>query len=85
MKHYDDRGDKWCLNSIKLERRQKIMRFCRSFMLSYVECMIKFEHDTNILSRWCLPIESFPKKIQREEEDEFRFVRVMIEKIEFDF
>ena len=28
--------------------------------------------------------ESFPKKFQREEEDEVRFVHVMIEKFEFD-
>ena len=27
MKPYDDRGGKSCLNYVKLERRQKIMRF----------------------------------------------------------
>ena len=49
-------------------------------MLSYVERMVKiwarYEHFvTMMLTNWEFP----------EEEDEFRFVRVMIEKIEFDF
>ena len=47
-----------------------------------------YDNNLSMIQTFCqddaYKIESFSKKFQREE-DEFRFVRVMIEKIEFDF